>query len=324
MGVRVEPGARTFGSIALMQLSDGLTLELPIHLIAGASPGPVLLLVSAQHGDEYASIAVVREIALALDPRRLRGTVVVVPMANPLAVRARTRRTPVDGMDLNRSFPGDREAGVTPRLAAALSELVGHADCVVDHHSGMEHVVMSCVALKSHTDEAYERRTTELSRAYGLEVLKRGPYLRGSLTEHAAHRGIPAIVVEAGGAASSRADLTRPAVQGTFELLRALGMMDGRPAPARRQLIVPDGRHLPVRVGGLFLPAITAEHLDRSVPGGSTLGTIVDPRTFAVVDTFTAPFDETVILMLRIAPSLVDPGDHAYIVADMAAAEWVF
>jgi hypothetical protein len=323
MGVPIERGAHTVGSIPLMPLSDGLTLELPLHIIAGASPGPVLLLVAAQHGDESASIQVVREIALALDPGPLRGAVVIVPMADPLAVRARTRRTPADGMDLNRSFPGDREGGVTPRLAAALSDLIGHADLVVDHHSGMEHVVMSCVALKSHADKDYERRTGELARVYGLAVLKRGPYLRGSLTEHAAQRGIPAIVVETGGAAASLADLVQPAVRGTFNLLRTLGMLDGRPEPNGRQLIVPDGRHLAVRVGGLFLPAITEEHLDRSVPGGTTLGTIVDPRTFEVVDTFTAPFDDTVVLMLRIAPSLVDVGDPAFIVADMAEAEWV-
>ena len=70
------------------------------------------------HGAEYVSIAALREVALGLDPTTVHGSLVAVLTASPAAFAARTIYVnPIDGLNLNRQFPGDPDASPTQRLA---------------------------------------------------------------------------------------------------------------------------------------------------------------------------------------------------------------
>lgn len=91
-------------------------------VIDAPEPGPTAVVQGGIHGDEVAGVHALQELLEeGLSPRR--GRLVVVPVMNPPAYRARTRSVE-GGLDLNRAFPGDPDHGrYEPRLAARFLSL---------------------------------------------------------------------------------------------------------------------------------------------------------------------------------------------------------
>lgn len=86
-------------------------------------PGPTALIQAGIHGDEIAGVHALQEL-LEAGLRPDAGRLIVVPVMNPPAYRARERAVP-GGLDLNRQFPGDPAADrYERRLAARFMELV--------------------------------------------------------------------------------------------------------------------------------------------------------------------------------------------------------
>ncbi len=105
--------------------------------VARNGEGPTALLTGGNHGDEYEGPVALQALARALDPTLLRGRVIVVPFMNQPAVRAGTRTSPLDGGNLNRSFPGRPDGTPTARIADYFTRtLIPMADIVLDFHSG--------------------------------------------------------------------------------------------------------------------------------------------------------------------------------------------
>jgi uncharacterized protein len=121
--LEAEPGKTTSG---YCEADLGTrTLPIPVAVVNGAEPGPVLAVTAGIHGGEYVPILAARRFLEALDPTALRGTVIVVLQASPLAFRERIAFVnPLDGENLNRSFPGDADGTPTQRLAGWLWENV--------------------------------------------------------------------------------------------------------------------------------------------------------------------------------------------------------
>ena len=65
-------------------------LVIPVAVVHGAKPGPVLAIVSGAHGTEYASIIAVERLIGELDPAAISGTVILVPLVNVPSFRRRT------------------------------------------------------------------------------------------------------------------------------------------------------------------------------------------------------------------------------------------
>ena len=81
------------------------SVMIPVAVIRNGD-GPTALLTGGNHGDEYEGPLALFELARTLDPAEVRGTVIIVPALNYPAFRAGTRTSPIDGGNLNRSFPG--------------------------------------------------------------------------------------------------------------------------------------------------------------------------------------------------------------------------
>lgn len=119
-------GSLTNASVPAMRLAAGVhwfSPTLPLHVFDAAEPGPTALIQAGIHGDEVAGVHALQEL-LEADIRPTHGRLIVVPVMNPPAVRARQRKAP-DGLDLNRCFPGDAAAPERERrLARKFMDLV--------------------------------------------------------------------------------------------------------------------------------------------------------------------------------------------------------
>ena len=152
-----------------VDLGDHGVLGIPyVNVVGEAGDGPHLTVIAGVHGTEYTSIAAARELLAELQPAQLSGTVTVAPLINLPAFWARTPFVvPLDGNNLNRSFPGDARGSAAERIAAAVTEeLIKGSDYVIDLHAG--DLPEALEPFVFYDASPVERQARELAQAYGL------------------------------------------------------------------------------------------------------------------------------------------------------------
>jgi N-alpha-acetyl-L-2,4-diaminobutyrate deacetylase len=133
--IELGPNA-SFGHLAIPSRNGEPEFQIPYAIFTKGN-GPTLLLISGVHGDEYEGPVALGALCRELNSNNVTGRVIIVPYANPLALRAGTRTSPVDQRDLNRSFPGASNGQPTEELADILNRnFISKADAVVDFHTG--------------------------------------------------------------------------------------------------------------------------------------------------------------------------------------------
>ena len=100
-------------------------------------PGPRVLLMAGNHGDEFEGQVALAKLGHALKPEQVTGRIIILPTANAPAARVGRRNSPVDGLNLNRCFPGDANGSPTEMIAHFIETvLLPQCDAVIDVHSG--------------------------------------------------------------------------------------------------------------------------------------------------------------------------------------------
>ena len=132
------PGKRA-GTLDLVhsdnQHANGV-IPVPIAVINNG-PGPTALVTAGNHGDEYEGQVIVRDLFHTLDFRDITGRLILMPALNYLAMLDNHRVSPLDGGNMNRSFPGDPSGGPTAVIAHYLDTvLFPLCDGGIDLHSG--------------------------------------------------------------------------------------------------------------------------------------------------------------------------------------------
>ena len=278
----VVPGAVGHGVLPVPAGVDPAT-EIPITVVHGARPGPVLALIAGVHGAEITPILALQAWTPRVDPAALRGTVVVVRIANLEAFFARSVRVnPVDRKNLNRVFPGRADGTVTERIAHVLStQVVPRATAVVDIHSGDAHEDLrpwTGYYARLGSREVIER-SRAMAAAFGVPWVVQFPFAPGVEEPSvytgvvAVRLGIPAFDVEVGRLGNVEPDLVELVATGLDRLTRHLGMRDGPVPPT------PDLRYVKTRASvnaettGIFHGRVRA---GEDVAAGTLIGEITD------------------------------------------------
>lgn len=300
---------RTF---PVSQLAGGETLSVTTLVLQGASPGPTVGISATIHGDELEGVLILRELWHTVNRTDLKGTLWLLPVANPPALAALTRNTPVDMLDLNRNFPGNPDGWLSEQLAWTISqEFLERLDYYVDLHAGGTFPwVDYCYALN---DEAF-------SRAFLSRLLYRPAQLfPGTTASVTTARGTPTCVVEIGGGYQDQAVHLRNGVRGLMNMLRQVGALPGEPESRDDQILIHDMSVMRPRQGGLLVP-------ERPLPPGTRLegkvqlAQIVSPYTFEPLETMTTPFESNIVVLSRNYISRVQPGDYAFMIGNGATA----
>lgn len=260
-GLEVAPCHRQRLRIRVARLPAGGRLALPVDVIHGSKPGPVVFLSGAIHGDELDGVEITRQVLATLAPDRLEGTVVGVPIVNLPGLLAESRYLP-DRRDLNRSFPGSPKGSLAARLAHLfMREVVERCSHGIDFHCGSDDRE-NFPQVRADLDDEETRR---MARAFGAPVTIHGAAPAGSLRWAAVKQGIKVLLFEAGEARRFTGSAIRSGVEGTLRVLAELGMTpDGDPAPpptieCRRR------RWIRARRSGIFRPDVAlGEHVSRN------------------------------------------------------------
>jgi predicted deacylase len=199
-----QPSTIAKGALVLGEYPDGSPITSPVILAQGSKSGPVLWVQGCVHGPEVAGPLGIQAFLSTLRLEELRGTLVCLLAANPLAFRDYRRFTPQDGANLNRVYPGRVDGGLSETMAhRSFSLATAAADAMIDLHSGGDHLICCHHVLYHDDGTAGGNRSAELARGVGAPLLCNVPSdsLAGAAFLSFAAGGKPAVLVESGGGA---------------------------------------------------------------------------------------------------------------------------
>ena len=252
-----------------------LDVELELFVCRGAAPGPVALIVAGIHGDEYEGPASIWQLVSQLDARQVSGTVLLLPVASPLAYHAGTRFTPPDGVNLARVFPGDPQGSPTERLAAFLFEEFGRrCDYLIDLHSGgVEYDFVPVAGFRGDANAA--NPSFQAARALGLAYLWQLPDRPGVFSREAARLGTVTIGAEYRGCGQLSREGVEAYARGILSCLALWRLLDRPHHPEPEPPVVYSSRWLLCPATGTFT---TTFALGDPFEPGETLAVIRNTR----------------------------------------------
>jgi len=209
------------------------TVPIPITVVKRGQ-GPTMLITGGVHGDEYEGPITLSKLARRLTPTMVKGRVILVPALNLPAVLAGTRLSPMDGLNLNRVFPGEPNGSITSMIAHYVSTvLIPMTDIVVDLHSGgMTLEYLPTILMHELEDEDWNRRTQAALLAFGAPIALISRELDNAvyLDTIAENMGKIALSAELGGAGRLSMSTIAVAETGVLNLLRHFGIVKGSAA----------------------------------------------------------------------------------------------
>jgi predicted deacylase len=281
-------GQKASGILAVPAGSDA-KLDIPVAVVNGAKPGPVLALVAGAHGTEYASIIALEELIENLDPAEVSGTVILVPLLNTPSFEQKVPHVnPTDGKSMNRFYPGKADGTQTERaLYAITKQVVERCDDLIDFHGGDLDEDLRPYSYWIKTGNAKQDAATKrMVLAFGLSTViisadrPADPSASKYLDATASSRGKPALTVEAGHAGTVEPGDVGALVDGTLSVMRALEMLPGTPSMVENPVWIETVKTVSSEQTGIFYPLV-----DRGtyVAKGMRLGYVTDyvgKRTF--------------------------------------------
>lgn len=253
--------------------------------VVGGSDGPTVSVVGGVHGDEFEGVIACLRLAEELADTALRGRLRLVPVAHEAAHVASSRSSPVDGMNLARTFPGDPAGSPTERLAdALLQHVINGSDVFVDLHSAGTAYAMPL--LVGWTDDGCATCVVsgKLAAAFAAPVLWRhpGPVPAGRTLSAAHAAGIPSIYAEAAGGGTvmpAHVDAYVAGIRRVLVLLDALDAGDSTQAAPPLCLVGEGDLDQPAMVAPFDGVCETAVRPLDSVAPGQVVAVVTDPLT---------------------------------------------
>jgi len=293
-----KPGKLERGELRVGSMADGSPIRLPIFIASGRKDGPTVWLEGCIHGEEYGGAASIIDFMRNVDLETLRGTIVGVPVANPASFNFRARVSSIDGQNLNRIFPGNREGSHSFQLAAVIGEqLSRHADYLIDLHSGGIGAEVPFYVIYKDDGTKSAERSKELAKRVGVDTLWRvqeAAGMGGTVTAESLRHEVPSVTVECGGGTFTEQHL-QDYLTSIRGFMHATGVLPGEAPVQDRYTIISGGSFIHNREGGLFVPECKVGDI---LPKGAPIARMID-LFGETVEEINNPYDDSYIAAIR-------------------------
>ena len=308
-GEEIFPGERRTLDISVPSLYTHTELKMPVQVIRGKKAGPCLFLSAAIHGDEINGVEIIRRILNQKSLRRLRGSLVAVPVVNIYGFINQSRYLP-DRRDLNRSFPGSESGSLASRIANLfLKDVIACCTHGIDLHTAAIHRE-NFPHIRAVLDDP---ETERIARAFGSPVILGSDIIDGSLRKAVEAKGINILVYEAGEALRFNEVAIRAGVRGIISVMRELGMLPPTKVARKpaKTFVATNSTWIRAPQSGIVR---LIKPLGSRVSKDEVLGTIADPFGEQEQQAL-APFDGIVIGKTNLP--LVNEGEALFHIAQV-------
>jgi predicted deacylase len=209
--------------------------RVPIVIIANGK-GPTVIIEGGNHGDEHEGPIVIGELARELDPGAIQGRLILMPANNVHAVLASRRTSSVDGLNFNRTFPGDPAGTITQQISAYVTDhIFPIGDAFLDLHSGGSSLdILPSAIIEPTEDKALAKRNATAARAFDAPWTVIIPNFGDQRTATAAacRAGLVTVGTELCGGGRVSNEALEVARRGVRNVLAHLGVLESAPQSA--------------------------------------------------------------------------------------------
>ena len=232
----VEPGTRTSVDLPVSTLSNHTRMSLPVHVVHGEQPGPVMFISAAIHGDEILGVEIIRRILAHPALGKLSGTLLAIPIVNSFGFLNHTRYMP-DRRDLNRSFPGSDRGSLASLLADLFfREVVLRSNYGIDLHTAALHRTN----LPQIRLAPGEPDLLKMAQAFAPPVILVSRLREKSLRLSAGEAGVKVLLYEGGEALRFDEAAIDMGVKGCLRVMAHTGMIDPLPKQPAGETVYSD------------------------------------------------------------------------------------
>lgn len=328
------PAGKSTLRLTLFYFRDGTRLGVPMAVIKGGEPatkrasrgaagegskgagegqaseGPRVCVLATQHGDEWNGSLIIHTLFQRLSTDGFKGTLVLLPIANPPAFIEKNRVSRVDGVDMNRVYQFFKGHRPTEQLAKHLFDAIfSKMEYVIDLHSGGPGEYLP--------NAGCLRSRVGLAEAFGFghvitaEDKKREEFIRhsGGLVPACERLDIAGFVLEIGRGRCLQRGYAERGVAGLTNFLRAVGAVPEPVVEPGPHNIYIDKLAVKSPIPGIFDPIVG---LADNVEEGQLLGKVTALLAQESYEAF-APQAGTVIYMRR--EEMVAEGESLYHIA---------
>ena len=288
--IKSVPGQSVHGRFKVAERAAS-EIELPVTIVQGKKEGPTLVIIAGEHGCEYAGIVAAVKIAHDLKASEISGTVIVVPLANPVAFDTRYLFVnPIDQVNPYGAYPGQPGATVTFQVAyKILHEIAAKGDAVVHLHGADYNEALVPFNYVPHTGKReVDEKSSQLASCFPVKYhLRALPASQstsvppvgttyavtadGTLYWESAKMGIPATMVEAGKEGKIEDETIAIHYDGLINVMKHLGILPGKASYQKGVRTLKNPVLVANKAAGLFIPLV---NYGDAVKKGQLLGEI--------------------------------------------------
>ncbi|WP_171040679.1 MULTISPECIES: succinylglutamate desuccinylase/aspartoacylase family protein [Marinobacter] len=274
LGNEILPGTSTRLAWSPGIQIAGLSQPTPVLVVNGANAGPTLCLTGAIHGDELNGIEIIRRTMYDLDPEKLSGRVVGVPIVNLPGFQQGSRYLP-DRRDLNRHFPGSPDGSLADRIAYSLFEnIIRRCNLLVDIHTGS----LKRTNLPQLRADMNNPDVATLTQGFDRMAVVHSSGSPGMLRSAAVDAGITTVTMEAGESHRIQEHQIEAGVNSLTSLMERQGMISRMFVWSDPEPVYYDSDWIRAQHGGILFSDV---ELGARVSEGEILGYVADPITNA-------------------------------------------
>jgi hypothetical protein len=259
-----------------LKVGEGSThdIVMPYIVVNGSKAGPKLCVLGGVHPLEYASIEGVLKMANAIEPAKLKGVLILLPLVNTDGFHAKAAfNNPIDYVNQNRVYPGDPNGTMSRRVAnIVFTEFVSKSEYLIDSHGGdLTEDINKYVIIANTDDKILQKKMIEMAECYDSHFTQTTNIV-GSSKEAMTKYKIPCITPETGTPYPVREEEVEWHYEGITNVMKLLGMIEGKPK-LKKQKLDPHIERAISQNGGLWIQKVPA---GAKVKKGELLGEVLN------------------------------------------------
>lgn len=315
--IEAKQGEKAFGFLKAVETHGRFDVHVPLHIVEGASRGPVLLVQAGVSGLEIEPAMILPRVVAELDPGKVSGTLLLVPLLNTSGFEFEQVNAIWDDRDLNTLGRGKVDGTVSEvMIHKYYQEVVSRADAVVDIHTG---ALWGYFRYAGVYGVGAVEKSRGLAVSLGLPQVLLGQPEDQSMAFEAAKDGKAVVSAWIGGGPGLRdyreQDLGR-VQRAVLNAMRHLGMLRGKAEFESNKVAVIEAHTVLKVTGERGLTFMDKGKRGQKVKVGEKMGYVKHPFTGDVIQEIKAP-REGVMLHAGAAWPVVPEGAVLAILGDL-------
>ncbi|PRX54168.1 nuclear transport factor 2 family protein [Flagellimonas meridianipacifica] len=291
---------------------DGNETSMPFSIIKGKTDGPVFTIIAGIHGFEYPPIVAVQAILKEIDIDRLKGTLIVVPIANTTSFYARTPFiNPLDRKNLNNVFPGKEDGTISEKIGHFItSSIIPVSDVFLDVHGGdaPEDLIPFVCYYNNIKKPEQTLLAKKLSEKSGFQYVISYPYTLSDTDaakytfKQAVQDGKTALSIECGKLGNVQEENVNLIKKGIYNMLATMNMYQNGTGPHPNMIYYNNQSYIRSSAKGIFYSDFKAGD---SVKKNEVVGYTTD-EFGTVLEEYKSPKNGIILYKLATPPINVD------------------